>query len=147
MFNNIELINLSNNEINSSAIPGLIKAFSNFKNLKNLDISNNIFTLSSMYYFKDFNSKLIYLDLSNNNISDKGIKHLTDEIKNKKFTTLEELHLINIKITDIGADYIINILDDLPSLKEITLLKNNFSNEKKTEIEEIFNKKGIEIFI
>jgi Leucine-rich repeat (LRR) protein len=147
LFDSIEEINLSNNKISDKSVDNALQVLGDLKNLKRLDLSNNIFTEMGLLYLNkySFPKELIYFDLSYNNICDTGIEKLTDLMK--KLKKLEELHLINIKITDIGADSIIKIVDDLTSLKILSLSYNDFSDQKKIEIKEIFDKKGIEILL
>lgn len=122
--NNIEKLNLSNNNFTSDELKTKLV---NNDHLLYLDVSNN--NLSSTV-FVDLFKKIEYLDLSNNNI--------TSVINLDTLSNLLYLNIKNINLNNLGLDRIKDIYNAISNfnLLNIILDGNNFNSEQIIYLEE-----------
>jgi Ran GTPase-activating protein (RanGAP) involved in mRNA processing and transport len=84
--------------------------------------------LDQLLNLKDLDiQSLIYLNLENNSIGDKGAISLSQQLH--KLNNLRELYLGNNSIGDKGAIALSNQLDKLPNLNELRLSNNSIQAE------------------
>ncbi len=104
-FEYLEYLNLSNNKILNQGIINLANSKEDFiKNIKYLKLSSNMISNEGIINFSKSNKfyKLLFLDLSQNNIIQEGIQ----ELCNANFGYVKELNLSHNKIGDEGSSYL-----------------------------------------
>ncbi len=101
--------------------------------LTELDLNNNNITDQGVSHLcdalKDVNCKLTEVNLNGNNITDQGVSHLCDALKDKN-CKLTELNLADNKITDQGASHLCDALKDVNcKLTELNLADNKITDQ------------------
>ncbi|XP_035109409.3 nucleotide-binding oligomerization domain-containing protein 1 isoform X1 [Callithrix jacchus] len=92
-----------------------------------LDLDNNNLNDYGVQELRPCFSRLTVIRLSVNQITDGGVKVLSEELTKYKIVTF--LGLYNNQITDVGARYITKILDECKSLTHLKLGKNKITSE------------------
>ena len=121
----IKELNLAHNKL--SELKTLFTLAHLYK-INHLFVSNNLFNNCRhlSYRLNYISTTLKFLDISFNEMENHHIEYLCDELSS--FINLEKLMLNNNKIDDQGIRYIIKLLAQLRSLKEIECQENYFSN-------------------
>lgn len=123
-------INLSVRELIDQDMSIIVQRAIIDKKCKSLYLTGNQFTNQSLSILSDalFNNlTLVELDLSDNSISDHGIKTLMDVLRTNK-SILQKLHLGCNQITDQGTDYLSDMLKTNHSLTHLMLNRNSIGN-------------------
>ncbi|XP_032614300.1 nucleotide-binding oligomerization domain-containing protein 1 isoform X2 [Hylobates moloch] len=92
-----------------------------------LDLDNNNLNDYGVRELRPCFSRLTVLRLSVNQITDSGVKVLSEELTKYKIVTY--LGLYNNQITDVGARYVTKILDECKGLTHLKLGKNKITSE------------------
>nr|XP_054415327.1 nucleotide-binding oligomerization domain-containing protein 1 isoform X4 [Pongo abelii] len=92
-----------------------------------LDLDNNNLNDYGVRELRPCFSRLTVLRLSVNQITDGGVKVLSEELTKYKIVTY--LGLYNNQITDVGARYVTKILDECKRLTHLKLGKNKITSE------------------
>ncbi|XP_024213546.1 nucleotide-binding oligomerization domain-containing protein 1 isoform X9 [Pan troglodytes] len=92
-----------------------------------LDLDNNNLNDYGVRELQPCFSRLTVLRLSVNQITDSGVKVLSEELTKYKIVTY--LGLYNNQITDVGARYVTKILDECKGLTHLKLGKNKITSE------------------
>ncbi|XP_011513387.1 nucleotide-binding oligomerization domain-containing protein 1 isoform X6 [Homo sapiens] len=92
-----------------------------------LDLDNNNLNDYGVRELQPCFSRLTVLRLSVNQITDGGVKVLSEELTKYKIVTY--LGLYNNQITDVGARYVTKILDECKGLTHLKLGKNKITSE------------------
>ncbi|XP_055149500.1 nucleotide-binding oligomerization domain-containing protein 1 isoform X4 [Symphalangus syndactylus] len=92
-----------------------------------LDLDNNNLNDYGVRELRPCFSRLTVLRLSVNQITDGGVKVLSEELTKYKIVTY--LGLYNNQITDVGARYVTKILDECKGLTHLKLGKNKITSE------------------
>lgn len=131
--NNLEILNLSGNQINDNGIIYMVAALRNNKTLKYLNLSNNLISNKGAHSIANlilnYKSSLEVVDLSSNDIDSKQIEYIVK--KNKTSTLIKFSHLGNTPIGDIDEpitsnqdnkkesdDNSDNLIESIPSILE-----------------------------
>ncbi|KAL4432714.1 hypothetical protein ABPG74_011535 [Tetrahymena malaccensis] len=136
-FENLNFLNLQDNNLTGSALSLISQNLP--KNLRKIDLSNNFLNnndyvaICNILYSKQYPS-LIYLNLSNNLLTDIGLKSISASLQRN--STLQQLNLSHNKLTDLSS----------PNLKEI-LLQNSGIQELYLSWNKLSSKSGIDISI
>lgn len=126
---NVRTLTISNNIIDNRSIYKICDALQNNKTLESLYIAGNSITFNLPLTLKPdllkifINLSLKKLDLSNNNIGDKGLYVLATVLKVNK--SIIDLNLSNNNINDIGAEAIARALQINKSIGILNLSNNN----------------------
>jgi len=109
----------------------LSKKLSNNNNsLGVISLMSTGITATGAKYFAQMletNTILFFLHIWDNEIGDEGVRMLSTPIANQN-SKLKYLGLTGNKLTDGSVDDLIRMIQHSPSLKEITLRRNNFSD-------------------
>ncbi|XP_025236251.1 nucleotide-binding oligomerization domain-containing protein 1 isoform X2 [Theropithecus gelada] len=92
-----------------------------------LDLDNNNLNDYGVRELRPCFSRLTVIRLSVNQITDGGVKVLSEELTKYKIVTY--LGLYNNQITDVGARYVTKILDECKGLTHLKLGKNKITSE------------------
>ena len=130
-------LDFSNNTLDDSVdaiafFSGLNNVFINLANLNMSGICNKFSdeAVIALAHVLSQNTKLIELDLSNNNLYSKAIKIFSE----LKTSTLIKLNIRNNSITDQAADTIATFLSRNTGLEELDLSHNNLQSEGTIKI-------------
>jgi Ran GTPase-activating protein (RanGAP) involved in mRNA processing and transport len=136
--NTLERLYLADNKIADRGIKYLSKVLSTNNNtLKILALQQNGITDLGVEFLCQMiqtNKTLISIWLDNNNISDKGVKLISNALQFHN-STLQFIDLSkNISITDVSLDYIIDIIKHNRSLTELSIYDCNLSRSAKDKL-------------
>ena len=123
-------INLSVRELIDQDMSIIVQRALIDKKCKALHLTGNQLTSQSLSILSDAlynNLTLVELDLSDNYISDFGVKTLMDVLRTNK-SILQKLHLGCNQITDQGAEYLSDMLKTNHSLTHLMLNRNSIGN-------------------
>jgi hypothetical protein len=127
---NIRDLNLSGNNLQEGGFSCIFKALSSATKLERLNLSNtkiNLNCLKKLKFKKLEFKSLLILDLSNNNICNSGLEIIAI-IVNNFFVKIKSLNLSDIKITIKGAVKFINELTNCKKMKIIVWDYKNYNN-------------------
>jgi len=134
----LELLSLWNNQVRDIGVQSLSNALSiNRSTLKKLDLSQNDVTDEGARHLAQMlktNKKLTHLTLSNNKIGDEGVQLLADALRNRN-TTLQSLSFTENKLlSDASVASLVNMLRHNQSLKRLWVDDCNLSEEGKDRL-------------
>lgn len=125
-------LSLKFSRLNDLAISTLCEALKFNKSIEILDLEGNAITSDgarALSLVLDSNTPLKTLNLKENQIGDKGVKHLADIILSGKNTHLE---ILNLSKNNIGSDgakiYANSLMNVTNNISEIFLNDNNIGN-------------------
>eukprot|EP01095_Lingulamoeba_sp_RSL-Kostka_P006826 TRINITY_DN2158_c0_g2_i1.p1 TRINITY_DN2158_c0_g2~~TRINITY_DN2158_c0_g2_i1.p1 ORF type:complete len:969 (+),score=438.61 TRINITY_DN2158_c0_g2_i1:88-2994(+) len=127
---NFTSINLSHNELTSDSIPQFIKTISCEK-IEIIDLSNNQINDEGICLLAEqlpTLTKLSVLNLSNNNIGDAGASALADALA-KESVNIPTIQLSNNNIGDEGADAFAKLLESDKNISTLCLHHNNIGDD------------------
>ena len=134
-FPSLKKLILSNNDIRDGGLKNI--SFINSPKLQHLEINDNKITQNSINYLKNINfmQELLYLNLSNNQIKDEGIKIFCQiELYNLIYLNIE-----NIGMNDLGLSEFTKDNTFFDKLETFIIINNNY--EKNSNITSILNSK------
>ncbi|CAF1446473.1 unnamed protein product [Adineta steineri] len=123
-------IDLSVRELIDQDMPIIIQRAIIDKKCKGLYLTGNKISSQSISILSDTlynNITLVELDLSDNYLSDNGVKILMDVLLTNK-TILKKLHLGSNNISDQGVQYLTDMLKTNQSLTHLMLNRNSITN-------------------
>lgn len=127
--NNLQFLSLSTNPLGSAGVrklqPFLVKA----SLLTWLDLSSCQLKNTGVVHFSYIIEcmPLIWLNLANNEISDKGAEAFAKHLR--LCPTMQEFSLASNQITDEGAHSLAGAIEDLPQIKKVILTDNCIGEE------------------
>ena len=123
-FPSLKKLILSNNDIRDGGLKNI--SFINSPKLQHLEINDNNITQNSIHYLKNINfmQELLYLNLSNNQIKDEGIKIFCQiELYNLIYLNIE-----NIGMNDLGLSEFTKDNTFFDKLETFIIINNNYEN-------------------
>uniref|UniRef100_A0A673BNC6 Nucleotide-binding oligomerization domain containing 1 n=1 Tax=Sphaeramia orbicularis TaxID=375764 RepID=A0A673BNC6_9TELE len=96
------------------------------RKLLGLDMDNNNISDYGVRQLRPSFSKMTVVRLCVNNLSDSSMEVLSEELC--KYKVVEILGLYNNHITDVGARFVAQIIEQCPKLKKLKIGKNNISS-------------------
>ena len=139
----IETLNISGNSIKDEGFITLAKGLNNNQTLIKLNISNNDIHQKGLSLGLDIISmnKLDYLNISNNPILDEGIKKITDCLKN--FTNLHKLNISNCGFGFSGFEHLMNALQFMKRIEYLNISGNNIKSNNFENVKPCFTSFGV----
>ena len=139
----IETFNLAGNSIKNEGFILLSKGLNNNDNLLGLNISNN--DIHNKGLIQGLNlikiCKLYSLNLSNNPILDEGIKKLTDSIKN--FPNLQKINVSNCGFEFPGFEHLMAALQFIKRIEYLNVSGNNIKSPNFERLKPCFGTFGV----
>ena len=131
-FNNnefVETLNICGNSIKDEGFTFICKALNDNKSLQNLILSNNEIHSNGFVQGLQYitNCKLTFLNLSNNSLSDSGIKMLSNTLQ--FFPNLRELNISNCEFEYLGFEYLLKSLTLYKNIWTLNVSGNNLKNK------------------
>ncbi|XP_078366149.1 NACHT, LRR and PYD domains-containing protein 3-like [Oculina patagonica] len=126
-------IDLSDCQVTPADLTAVVYFIKHLHELTELDLSGNSITDQGVAHLcdalKDVNCKLTELDLSGNSITDQGVAHLCDALKDVN-CKLTELNLSGNIITDQGVAHLCDALKDVNcKLTDLDLSGNSITDQ------------------
>lgn len=135
----LEKLHLCDTRIGDLGIQYIVKPLSNNKsilkilNLMDCHIAND--GAEHLAVMLKTNKTLIFLDLTNNEIGDEGVAMLSNAIQNHN-NTLQYLNLsANEQMTDLSANFLIEMIKYTRTLKALFVWSSNLSKENETIVQ------------
>ncbi|CAF1385198.1 unnamed protein product [Adineta steineri] len=143
LFNNISLekLYLNSNNLCDGGIYLLTKIFmNNKKNLQQLHLKSNEITDEGINYLiriLKINKTLTHLDLSDNYITDTGLRKLTQTIDEEEINLKSLVLNGNKQLTETSVLLLISMIKKSTSMENLSLIDCNISEKSKVKLKEI----------
>lgn len=120
----LEVLDLSNNNISTCDFNQLYGCIDKLKNLKKLDLSNNNLDKNAIYLLQLLLAHLEYLDISANQIGSEGINFLADTLKNINNCPLKQLNISKLILNGEAATNIAKTIKACLELESLDISEN-----------------------